>query len=95
VDRMPKVIEATAYFIVAETLTNVAKHSQANRATVRAWRNGHALQIEVRDDGIGGAQANGPGLLGLTDRLAALGGRMWVESPPGGGTLITASIPIS
>jgi PAS domain S-box-containing protein len=95
VDRLPKVIEATAYFIVAETLTNVAKHSQANRATVRAWRNGHALQIEVRDDGIGGAQANGPGLLGLTDRLAALGGRMWVESPPGGGTLITASIPIS
>jgi signal transduction histidine kinase len=94
VDRLAATVEATAYFIVAEALTNVAKHSHADHATVRARLESHMLQVEVWDDGVGGARANGTGLLGLADRLAALDGTLRVESPPDGGTVITASIPI-
>jgi PAS domain S-box-containing protein len=94
VDRLPPAVEATAYFIVAEGLTNVAKHSRADRATVRAGIEGRMLQVEVRDNGVGGAQADGTGLLGLKDRLAVLDGTLRVESPVGGGTVITASIPV-
>jgi signal transduction histidine kinase len=94
VDRLPPAVEATAYFIVAEGLTNVAKHSHADRATVRAEIEGRMLQVEVRDNGVGGAQADGTGLLGLKDRLAVLDGSLRVESPVGGGTVITASIPV-
>jgi PAS domain S-box-containing protein len=94
VDRLPPEVEATAYFIVAEGLTNVAKHSHADQAAVRAGLEGRTLQIEVRDNGVGGARADATGLLGLSDRLAALGGTLRVESPPDGGTVITASIPI-
>ena len=94
VGRLPRVVEATAYFVVAEALTNVAKHAQAQRATVRARLEDGTLQLEVRDDGVGGAQADGTGLVGLSDRLTALDGSLRVESPPGGGTLIAASIPV-
>jgi signal transduction histidine kinase len=68
------VVEATAYFVVAETLTSVAKHAHAQRAAVRARLEDGTLQLEVRDDGVGGARADGTGLVGLSDRLTALDG---------------------
>ncbi|MCW3014857.1 MAG: hypothetical protein JWO02_1949 [Solirubrobacterales bacterium] len=91
--RLPSEVEATAYFIVAEALTNVAKHSDASHAAVSAQLDDHGLQVEVRDDGVGGARADGSGLVGLSDRLAVLDGTLRVESPADGGTLIAASIP--
>jgi signal transduction histidine kinase len=94
VDRLPQAVEATAYFIVAEALTNVAKHSHAHHATIKAHLKGRTLQLEVRDDGVGGARADGSGLVGLRDRLALLDRTLRVESPDGGGTLIAASIPV-
>jgi signal transduction histidine kinase len=95
VDRLPSPVEATAYFVVTEALTNVAKHARANGATVRAQVEGDTLQLQVRDDGVGGARPDGSGLLGLADRLAALDGQLRVESPAGGGTLVAATIPLS
>jgi signal transduction histidine kinase len=94
VNRLPRAIEATAYFIVSEALTNVAKHSRAQRATVSARLEDRALEVEVRDNGIGGARLDGSGLVGLSDRLAALDGSLRVESPARGGTRIAASIPV-
>jgi signal transduction histidine kinase len=94
VDRLPHAVEATAYFIVAEALTNVAKHSRAQRATVTANLNRRNLLVQVGDDGIGGARVDGTGLVGLRDRLAVLDGTLQVESPADGGTLIAASIPV-
>jgi signal transduction histidine kinase len=95
VDRLPATIEATAYFVVAEALTNVAKHARAQSATVAAHIADSTLELEVRDDGVGGARPDGDGLLGLGDRLAALDGRLRVESPASGGTLIAAAIPLA
>jgi signal transduction histidine kinase len=94
VDRLPGAIEATAYFVVAEALTNVAKHSGAGRVEVSARVEEDTLRIEVRDDGRGGATADGSGLLGLADRLAAVEGWLDVDSPPGRGTSIAAAIPL-
>jgi len=94
VDRVPAEVEATAYFVMAEALTNVAKHSRASHATVMARVEDGALRLEVRDDGIGGAQPSGSGLVGLTDRLAVLDGRLRVERPADGGTLVAAEIPL-
>ena len=94
-DRLPAAIEATAYFVVAEALTNVAKHARAATAAVAARIEDRTLRIEIRDDGVGGARPDGSGLQGLRDRLAALDGRFAIESPDGGGTLITAAIPIA
>ena len=93
-ERLPGAVEAAAYFVVAESLTNVAKYARASHAEVRvAQENGYAL-IEVRDDGVGGADpAAGSGLRGLADRLAALDGRLEVVSAPGGGTTVRARIP--
>jgi signal transduction histidine kinase len=93
-ERFPAAIEAAAYFVVAESLTNVAKYADAQEAHVRVLRrNGHAI-VEVADDGRGGAQADrGSGLRGLSDRLAALDGRLEVQSPPGEGTVVRATIP--
>jgi signal transduction histidine kinase/PAS domain-containing protein len=93
--RLAPEIEASAYFVVAEALTNVAKHSEAHSAEVKGWVAGGALHLEIRDDGVGGAHAAGPGLIGLADRLAALGGRLRVESPPNRGTLIAATLPLT
>jgi signal transduction histidine kinase len=93
VDRLPPGIEASAYFVVAEALTNVVKHSRADNAVVKAWVDDGALRLEIRDDGVGGAHPDA-GLLGLTDRLAAVEGRLRVESPSNGGTLIAASLPL-
>jgi signal transduction histidine kinase len=94
VDRLPHAVEATAYFIVAEALTNVAKHSRAQRATVTANLKRRILAVQVGDDGIGGARVDGTGLVGLRDRLAVLDGTLQVQSPADGGTLIAASIPV-
>jgi signal transduction histidine kinase len=95
VERLPDVVEATAYFVVAEALTNVAKHSGARLAEVTARVQDGALRLDVRDDGIGGARPDGNGLLGLGDRLAVLDGRLEIDSPPQGGTVVAAAIPIS
>jgi signal transduction histidine kinase len=92
--RFPPEIEASAYFIVAEALTNIAKHARASQASVRAVIADGTLRIEVRDDGIGGADPRGHGLLGIGDRVAALGGRLRIESPRGAGTVLTAELPI-
>jgi GAF domain-containing protein len=86
--------EASAYFIVAEALTNVMKHSNARGAEVRASVGDGSLRVEVRDDGIGGADPAGQGLLGMADRVTALGGGLRVESPVGGGTLVVATLPL-
>jgi signal transduction histidine kinase len=94
-ERLPPPLEATAYFIIAEALTNVVKHAQARRAEVNARLDGDVLQLEVRDDGSGGAEvAGGSGLIGLQDRAAAVGGELTVVSPPGGGTVVTAMLPL-
>jgi signal transduction histidine kinase len=93
-ERFPPAIEAAAYFVVAEALTNVVKHSRAERAEVMATANDGVLHVDVRDDGVGGAITDGAGLVGLDDRVAAFGGRLRVESPPGGGTLVAAALPL-
>jgi signal transduction histidine kinase len=95
VGRFDAAVEATAYFVVAESLTNVAKHSGAARATVVARTEDRTLQLNVRDDGVGGAQLDGSGLMGLADRLAVIEGHLRVESPPGAGTVVAASIPLA
>jgi signal transduction histidine kinase len=93
-DRMPTPVEAVAYFVVAESLTNMAKYAEAEYASVRVLReNGYAV-VEIEDNGIGGADPSaGTGLRGLSDRLAALDGRLEVDSPPGVGTTVRARIP--
>jgi signal transduction histidine kinase len=94
-DRLPEPIEAAAYFVVAEALTNVVKYAHANQAIVSvSRRNGHAV-VEVSDDGIGGADPDrGSGLRGLADRVSALDGRMLLDSPAGSGTRLRAEIPV-
>ena len=87
-------IEATVYFVVAEALTNVAKHAHAQHASVTALTEDGSVCVEVRDDGVGGARPDGSGLIGLTDRLAVLHGTLRVDSPAGGGTLVAATIPL-
>ncbi|NED88416.1 sensor histidine kinase, partial [Streptomyces sp. SID11233] len=92
--RLEPGIETAAYFVVAEALTNVAKHSRARRCTVGLRRTGGVLRVRVTDDGVGGAApAEGHGLLGLADRARAVGGRLTVDSPEGGPTTVTAELP--
>ena len=95
VRRLPAPVEATAYFVVAEALTNVAKHARAEHAEVTARVEHDVLRVRVRDDGVGGARPEGSGLVGLADRLAALDGRLEIESPAEGGTLVAATIPLA
>ncbi len=94
-ERFPAEIEASAYFVVAEALTNVVKHAHAARAQVRACVEDGMLRVEVRDDGAGGADPGGHGLVGLADRVTAIGGQLQVESPESGGTLLAAKLPVS
>jgi signal transduction histidine kinase len=92
--RLPTAVEAAAYFVVAESLANMAKHAGASRATVRVARQNGVALVEVHDDGCGGASFDaGSGLKGLADRLAGLDGRLEVVSPPGEGTTVRARIP--
>jgi len=93
-ERPPAAIETTAYYVVAEALTNIAKHAGASRAAVTVARqNGH-LKVEVTDDGIGGADAaRGTGLAGLVDRVTAVDGTVRLSSPVGGPTILTVELP--
>jgi len=88
-------VEAVAYFVVAEALTNVAKHSRASHAKVVVEGHGYPgmLTVMISDDGVGGADINGPGLSGLADRVSGVDGRLSVESPAGGPTIIAAELP--
>jgi signal transduction histidine kinase len=96
VARLPAGMEATAYFVVSEALTNVVKHARADAAEVTARVEEGQLRVEVRDDGVGGARGDHTtGLGGLEDRVSALGGRLVVDSPPGGGTRVCALLPVS
>jgi signal transduction histidine kinase len=99
VQRLPADVEATAYFVVSEALTNVVKHAGAHHAVVSAGVHHGALRVEVRDDGVGGVAAlatdGSTGLGGLEDRVSALDGRLVVDSPPGGGTRVYALLPLS
>jgi signal transduction histidine kinase len=86
-------VEAIAYFVVAEALTNVAKHAFATRAEVKVSRHGDVLRVTISDDGIGGANPHGQGLSGLADRVSGVDGRLSVRSPAGGPTVIEVELP--
>jgi signal transduction histidine kinase len=93
-ERLAPDVEATAYFVACEALTNVVKHSQATKAAIRALRDDGMLVVEVEDDGVGGASAEeGSGLRGLADRVEAHGGHFRIESAPGSGTRVLGEIP--
>jgi signal transduction histidine kinase len=93
-ERLPEPIEVAAYYLVSESLANVAKHSGASCATVEVSRANGQVVVEILDDGVGGADSErGSGLRGLADRVEALGGRLRVWSPSGGGTRVKAEIP--
>ncbi|MDX6211307.1 MAG: hypothetical protein QOF82_394 [Frankiales bacterium] len=94
--RLPEPIELAAYYVVSEALTNTAKHAAATVIDVQADISDDVLRIRVRDDGRGGADLNrGSGLVGLTDRVEALGGRISVRSPPGAGTIVQIALPLT
>jgi PAS domain S-box-containing protein len=94
-ERLPEPVEAAAYYLIAEALTNVAKYARASTARVRVAAKGTGVVVEVSDDGIGGAStAGGSGLRGLADRVAALDGTLGVDSPRGRGTRLRAEIPV-
>jgi PAS domain S-box-containing protein len=95
-ERLPEPVEVAAYYVVAEALTNAAKHAQASLVRVEAEVTEGALHVSVQDDGVGGADpASGSGLVGLTDRVEALGGKLTLRSPPGGGTMLRIELPVS
>jgi signal transduction histidine kinase len=88
-------VEAAAYFVTAEALTNVAKYARASEASVELATEDDCLRVSVRDDGVGGADpSTGSGLRGLCDRVEALDGRLEIESPPGSGTTLTVKLPL-
>ncbi|MGD1169648.1 GAF domain-containing protein [Mycobacterium seoulense] len=92
--RLPDSIEVAAYYVVAEALTNAAKHARATEVRIRARTTDDTLELLISDDGIGGADSDkGSGLIGLKDRIEVLGGRMQVDSPPGAGTALDIAIP--
>jgi signal transduction histidine kinase len=93
--RLPEQIEIAAYYVVAESLTNAAKHAHATAAEVEVAAGDGVLHVRVRDDGRGGADfGHGSGLVGLKDRVEALGGRLWVHSLPGAGTTLQVQLPV-
>jgi signal transduction histidine kinase len=94
--RLPRLVESTVYFTIAEALTNAQRHAQATKARVHVARTDGTIAVEISDDGAGGADpARGSGLRGLADRVAALGGSLTVDSQPGAGTRVRATIPVS
>jgi signal transduction histidine kinase len=93
-DRPPASVEATAYFIVAEALTNAARYASATTAVVSVHEDGDRLHVEVADNGVGGAeQRPGGGLAGLADRASAVEGSLLISSPKGGPTIVAADLP--
>jgi len=95
-ERMPEPVEVGAYFVVSEALTNVAKHARAASVAVDVEAVDGVLHLSVRDDGVGGADfGRGSGLVGLKDRVEALGGRISVESARGQGTTLRVKLPLS
>jgi signal transduction histidine kinase len=95
-ERLPTPIEAAAYYIASEALTNVAKHAHATVVELTAARDNGVLTLEVRDDGIGGVDTTrGSGILGLTDRVEALAGTISITSPPRGGTMLSVRLPVT
>jgi signal transduction histidine kinase len=93
-EHVPRPVELATYFVACEALANVGKYAKARAASVRLWGTERGIAIEIADDGIGGADAaNGSGLHGLADRVEALNGRLFVTSPPGAGTVVTAELP--
>ncbi len=94
--RLPEQVEVSAYYVVAEALTNAARHARASAVAVEAEIAGDRLRVTVRDDGAGGASlAGGTGLAGLKDRVEALGGRIVLHSPRGAGTTLRAELPLT
>ncbi len=94
--RLPEPVEVGAYYVVAEALTNAAKHARADEIEVTVSQSDEALDLLIRDDGVGGADtAGGSGLIGLADRVSALGGTLEVDSPPGVGTTLRVTLPIA
>ena len=94
--RLPEPVEVSAYYVIAEALTNAARHARASTVTVTVEVAGDVLRVAVRDDGDGGADfARGTGLAGLKDRVEALGGRLFLHSPPGAGTSLRAELPLT
>jgi signal transduction histidine kinase len=95
-ERLPGAIEAAAYYLIAEALTNVAKYASASTVRVRITARDAHLLVEIADDGVGGADpSSGSGLRGLADRVEALGGTLEVVSPAGGGTTLRAELPLT
>ena len=93
-ERVPASVEAAAYFVACEALTNAVKHAGASKVAVRAVRQNGALHVTIADDGLGGAVVRrGSGLAGLEDRVAAHGGSLQLVSPRGGGTRVEVEIP--
>ncbi|MDX6235571.1 MAG: hypothetical protein QOG10_386, partial [Kribbellaceae bacterium] len=93
--RLPEHIEIATYYVVAETLTNIAKHAHASNADVQVTTGDDALQVTVHDDGRGGAGfGHGSGLVGLSDRAEALGGQLTLHSAPDAGTTVQMSLPL-
>jgi signal transduction histidine kinase len=94
--RLPEPVEVSAYYVIAEALTNAARHARASAVTVTVEVADDVLRVAVRDDGDGGADfARGTGLAGLKDRVEALGGRLFLHSPPGAGTSLRAELPLT
>jgi signal transduction histidine kinase len=93
--RLPEPIEVAAYFVASEALANAAKHAQASRMEMSVATRDASLMLSIRDDGAGGADPEkGSGLLGLQDRVEAVGGTIGIDSPPGGGTSLVATLPL-
>ncbi len=92
--RLPSLVETTAYYTACEALANVSKHARATCALVTATIADGALRLAVSDDGVGGADARGSGLVGLSDRISAVGGRLEIESPPDAGTVVRVELPL-
>jgi signal transduction histidine kinase len=93
--RLPEHVEVSAYYVVAEALTNASKHARASAVSVKVEAIGEVLRVAVRDDGAGGADfARGAGLVGLKDRVEAIGGRIFLDSPRGAGTSLRVELPL-
>ena len=94
--RLPEPVEVSAYYVIAEALSNTAKHARASTVSVEAGIDGDVLHLTVRDDGDGGAGfTRGTGLTGLKDRVEALGGRVFLDSPRGAGTSVRVELPLT